>query len=518
METNDKDNQTMTTKKTLNLWAIYGICLLISTVFFFLFGFNSPIYTFNSDNDYNWFMTVGHGLVADKLPYRDLFEHKGPIVYLVTGFCCLFPNPNVTMLFLEIIPMSLFFFFTYRIAIKHLNTFYSLLAVSIMAVTIFTSWCRTHSAATVEEFTLPIYAYFLLCWLEFFLEKREWNWVRALCLGLCFGVMIWVKYTLIYFIIVPIIIWLIQSLRARQYRTLIINILLIIAGIIIITLPNLIFFAANHALNDLIYVYFIINLTAYGTTNLFMVLTSFGIFFLIGPILLFFILWGVARFTIKYWREHTGYLLLISFLITLGLLTWSAKTITYYFSELIPYAILGIVDVLTWVSAKLTLPHWRKRLYIAITGLCVLVTIPLSIYTYEIGRGRNAYTPLVIADEIHAYETTNNTTATLYCYKIGDFGFYNAAGIVPNNYFFGNNVFDEDRFPSMYQAFNYYITNQTSDFVVTERSTWETEQNFLSQYYQPYINNDLDASTYHYHKMHYFYYRNYDFVLLIKKS
>ena len=33
---------------SLNLWTVYGICLLISTVFFFLFGFNSPIYTYEA--------------------------------------------------------------------------------------------------------------------------------------------------------------------------------------------------------------------------------------------------------------------------------------------------------------------------------------------------------------------------------------------------------------------------------------------------------------------------------------
>ena len=94
---NDRETQTnMQSAKTatLSLWASYGICLAISAVFFFLFGFNSPIYTFNSDIDYNWFMTMGHGLVAGKIPYRDLFEQKGPIIYFVTAFCCRFPHPG----------------------------------------------------------------------------------------------------------------------------------------------------------------------------------------------------------------------------------------------------------------------------------------------------------------------------------------------------------------------------------------------------------------------------------------
>lgn len=515
--TNEKYPSEQPEQPTLNWWAVYGVCLLISAIFFFVFGLNSPIYTFNSENDYNWFITMGHGLVGGKLPYRDLFEQKGPITYFVTAFCCLFQNPNFVMLWIEIFTMSLFFFFTYRIAKKRLNTFYSLLTVTIMAVLISTSWCRTRSAAVVEEFILPIYAYFLLCWIEFLLDKKDWNWVRALCLGLCFGIILWVKYTLVYFMLVPMIIWLIQSMREKKYRTIILNLLLMVAGVIMITLPIVIFFATNHALSDLIHVYFLLNLTAYGTTDALMVLSSFGVFFVVGPLVLFFIIWGVVRFAIKYWHQRVGWLLLIAFLINLALLVWSARGSAYYYIGVLPYAILGIIDLLMMISQKITLPRWHKWLYVAITVISLIISIPCSVFTLEWGRGRNAYTPLVIADEIHNYETTNHVSATLFTYKIGDFGFYNAAGIIPSDYYFANNLFAVDRLPEMYEGFERSISEQHCDFVITERKTWDNETDFLSQYYQPY-HGTIEASTYHYHKMHYFYYREFDFVLLIKKS
>ena len=90
-------------------WKVYSFCLLVSSIFFLLFGSNSPIYNFNSEIDYQWMITMGHGLVNGKIPYRDLFEQRGPFVYFFTGFCCLFSNPNIVMFILEIICMSLFF-------------------------------------------------------------------------------------------------------------------------------------------------------------------------------------------------------------------------------------------------------------------------------------------------------------------------------------------------------------------------------------------------------------------------
>ena len=503
-------------QQELNLWAVYGICLLISTVFFLLFGFNSPIYTFNSDHDFQWYMTVGNSLTKGKIPYRDIFEHKGPLVYFVFAFACLFANPGILILILEIICMSLFFFFTYRICKKRLNTFYSLIAIPLLAFAIFTSWCRIRSAAIVEEFALPIYAYFLLCWLEFLTEKKHWNWVRALCLGLCFGVLLWVKYTLFYFMLVPMIVWFILSLRRRQYRTLMINVLCIIAGVLIITAPILFFYALHHAIDDLFYVYFYINLTAYGASNLQSILSAAGLFFIIGPALVILIILGVISFSIKYWREQTGWLLLISFIINFILLTYSANTIAYYYSGLIPYCILGIISILEHINTKLTLQRYRKLIFITLVILCIGITIPFSILTYEWGRNKNEYTPLAIAEVIKNHQISEQKQCTLFCYKIYDFGFYNATNILPNNYFFVNSAFDENRFPKMYESFRASITNQTSDFVITHLSTWNNEKSFLSQYYRPYTNH-AETSTYTYDKVKYYSRKTYKFILLIKK-
>lgn len=498
--------------KNFRHWKIYGICLLIACVFFFLFGFNSPIYTFNSEPDYNWFITMGHGLLAGKIPYRDLFEQKGPVVYFVTAFACLFPNPNLIVFFLEIFSMSLFFFFAYRIISKSLNTFYSLTAILVLALAIFTSWSRIRSAATVEEFSLPIYTYFLLCWLEYMTEHKDWNWVRALCLGLCLGLMLWIKFTLVYFILVPMLIWFISNLYHHKYRFLFNNLVMMFCGVIIITIPNIIFYLANHALGDLFHVYFVINLTSYGSTNFKTLLNSCLRSFSVGPLILILIIWGVVRFTIKHRHEKISWLLLIAFLVNYLLLVFSAKGILYYFSGLFPYAVLGCMDILSLIQSKINFVKHQKLIYTIIAVICLAICTPCSILISEWGRSKDDYVPLVVADVIHDYENTNNTKATLFCYKIIDFGFYNAAGIVPNNYFFCNNTFSKESFPEMYQAYNDYITQQTSDFIITKQTTWEKEYDLLSQYYQPYTD-----TIYHYHQLHYFYYRDIDFILLIKK-
>lgn len=512
----EKENTINPQKKDLSLWAVYGICLFISAIFFFFFGFNSPLFTFNSHSDFNWFMTTGNGLANGKIPYRDLFEHKGPIVYFVFAFACLFPRPGFIILLIEIISMSLFFFFAYKISKKFLNTFYSLIVIPLLAFAVFTCWCRMVSASSIEEFALPIYTYFLLCWLEFLQEKKSWTWIQALCLGICFGIIFWAKFTLVYFLIAPIIIWLIISLYRQEWQTIINNLLYMLAGVLIITIPILLFFALNNAIDDLFYVYFYINITAYGTTDPSTTFDSLKFFFLIGPVILFLILYGVIRFTIDQWHNKTGWLLLIAFLVTFILIVCSCKRLVYYYGCLFPYAILGLIYILNWISKKYSTQKLKVLIFTSITILCLLTTIPLSTITSEWKQNKDELAPLAIAEVINNYETTNNRKATLFCYKIWDFGFYNSSKIIPNNYFFARNYFDGRRFSALDESIYNSIKNQVSEFVITEFKTWEKEKdNFLSLYYEPYKIDDK-VNIYHHRIINRFSYDDYDFILLKK--
>ena len=513
-------SETNTTKKPLNLWAVYGICLFISAIFFYLFGFNSPIYTFNSNPDYQWFMTMGNGLVHGKIPYRDLFEHKGPIVYFVYAFACLFTTPGIIILIIEIICMSLFFFFAYRICKKYLNTFYSLIAIPILAFAIFSSDCRLCNGSAVEEFALPIYTYFLLCWLEFFWENKQWDYKRSLCLGLCFENILWIKFTLVYFVLTPMVVWILVNICRRQYRTLFTNMLWMLFGILIITIPILLFYTLHHAIDDLFYVYFYINLSAYGSTNPKIYLSTFKLFFTIGFTIVFLIFSGISTFTFKYRKSYHGWILLLVFLVNFILLIFTAKRLRYYYIELIPYGILGIISILDWFNKKLTTQRFRKYysiIYVSIVLTLITLCTALSFtFTHELGRKSEEYTPLVVANIINDYDKSHSTQSTLFCYKIHDYGFYNAASIIPNNYFYGKNFMTEDRFPEMYESHKNSIINQTSDFIITELNTYNKEKEFLSQYYEPFTKN-IKTSTFYYHKVSYFNYKDLKFVLLYKK-
>ena len=508
-ENNDQTNTAPT--KELSLWKVYGICLLISTIFFFLFGFNSPIYKFNSDPDYNIHVTMGNALIHGKVPYRDLFDHKGPLVYFLYGFCCLFPTPRLAMLLIEIFCMSLFFFFAFRIARKFLNTFCSLLIIPILAFIVFPSWNRVTNASCIEEFCLPMLTYFLYCWIEFILEKKQWTWTRSLIIGICIGIIFWSKFTILSFMIVPMIIWAIKNIYNRQYY-IFYNILFIAIGLIIISMPIILFYGLQNALGVLFKVYLGTNITGYGINTNRNVIEYFKSFFDYNPFVIFLISYGLTRFVLMHCNSNKKPIV-FSFLSTFIMLIFTAHHNNYYFNTLIPYTIFGVIIILEFFNSKIDLTKKLLKKYFLLLFCCILACLPISILPLELNRNQDEYKALEIAKVIK--EELPKSNITIFCYEIPDLGIYSALNIMPNNYFFVKNNFSEIQLPEMYKSFENSIRTQTSDFIITTVLNWEKEKNFISQYYKP-LTGYIKSSSFEYLKLHYFYYLHYHLIILKK--
>ena len=62
-------------------WA--AACLLLAAAVITLCSKSSPLYPFNDWVDANCYLTIGHGILRGQMPYRDLIDHKGPLLYLL---------------------------------------------------------------------------------------------------------------------------------------------------------------------------------------------------------------------------------------------------------------------------------------------------------------------------------------------------------------------------------------------------------------------------------------------------
>ena len=58
-------------------------CILSALVFITICSKSSPLYAFNDWVDANCYFTVGKSIFKGLVPYRDLFEQKGPVIYFI---------------------------------------------------------------------------------------------------------------------------------------------------------------------------------------------------------------------------------------------------------------------------------------------------------------------------------------------------------------------------------------------------------------------------------------------------
>ena len=58
-------------------------CLLCSLAVLAVCSRSSPLYATNDWVDANIYFTIGRGMHQGLMPYRDLLDHKGPLLYLL---------------------------------------------------------------------------------------------------------------------------------------------------------------------------------------------------------------------------------------------------------------------------------------------------------------------------------------------------------------------------------------------------------------------------------------------------
>ena len=486
-------------------WVVYLICLSVAFVFMFFYGLNSPIHVFNTQCDYQWYMTIGHGIVTGKVPYRDLFEQKGPLIYAVFAVACWFPKPQFVIWCVEIICVSLFLFFCYRIARKFLSPWLALLVVPLMMMVLSVNRVRALNGACVEEYCLPIFAHGLLCFLNLIIDRQKGTWRRCLALGISIGLLFWTKFTMLEFYLIPLIIWLILAIKERNLLRLVRNGLIMVGGFLIVTVPIIIIFAVVGALDDLFSVYLLINVSNYNTGNEDDNYHGFWYKFIMswftGWYFVFMLIWGLVCFAVNYRKNKVGLVFGVT-LISTWLLVGFVGAYHYYYIPMYAYVVIGVIYLVKVVSQMLqaieVIIHRRRARVFGFTIAVVVsffAALPFVTSIKEINRGRDDYAQLVVADIIAEYNQTAEQPATLFCYFMADCGFYNAAGIVPNLYFYAKHGFSRKGLPEMYESFDTTISEQMCDFVITYRFTYEDDQELLSTYYHPYFDNDLEAST-----------------------
>lgn len=227
---------------------------------------SSPLYPFNDWCDPNCFVTVARGWVNGMLPYRDLYEQKGPLLYLLhAGACLISDHSFFGVWLLEIAACLAAILLILRIfALRGWNCRLTMLGVT--AALLYFSGVFV-SGDTAEELCMPFLLYALLVGVRAAEAERLPGKREGFRIGLTSACVLMIKYTMVglylgWFVGIALLFF-----RLRKGKKLISFALCIAAGVGTAVLPMTLYFAANGALGDLIQVYFLDNILLYTKTQ-----------------------------------------------------------------------------------------------------------------------------------------------------------------------------------------------------------------------------------------------------------
>lgn len=427
--------------------------LLISFVFITITSKLSPIYPVNDWVDTNAFFTMGKAMMRGFTIYKDLFEQKGPLLYLIYGIGYLISNKSFFGVYLlEVLSFSIFLKYVHLILdlLECKNQKFLLIVISFF-ITISPSFSGGGSA---EEFCFPFIAYNFLMILRI-IKDKDINSKQIFLNGLFCGCVFIIKFNLVSFWI-PFVLFIFR--RDNKFK----NCIIFFCSCILPFLFSLLYFFLKNGVYEYIDVYFFKNFFGYNKgsfnlENIYNILLS-------NDYVLFFL---IIVFFIYAFKERMLNFYFIIFVIPFYFICCQNIYMIYYS---IPFYII-MIPIFVFVFDRINFKKWYLFLIIFLTFLF----------------GKNTYMLKYQSSDFVQYKFSqiinNYDDKSLLNYNLLDAGFYLKSNIVPNVRFFESQNFS---FDEMISSLKGYVDTKSVNFVVfvSQENDFKFADNIVKKKYK----------------------------------
>lgn len=229
---------------------------IFSALFVFFNSKNSPLYLFNEWGDANIYFSMGKGMMNGLIPYKDIFDHKGPFIFFIYSLGYLISNDSFLGIYIiESVFLFVNLIFAFKIASIFLNKQYSFIVSLAYAVLIFN---KTYYGGSAEEFlsvfiTISFYYFILYFKDKDHVQGKEYK--HLLIHGIMCSLAFLSKLSVCVFWMPLLIILLYDSIAEKKYREIINKSFFFIVGFFLPILPFFLYFVVNRALGDFYFGY-----------------------------------------------------------------------------------------------------------------------------------------------------------------------------------------------------------------------------------------------------------------------
>lgn len=326
------------------------------------------------------FQTIGKYWAEGYLPYVDLFDHKGPIIFLINAVGYALCG-RTGVFALQILFLAASEYLAYRLVSERLGGGLSVIAALLLPVALAANWTEGN---TTEEYILPLlfasYWHMLRWGCRF--ERGECSHAprAAFLYGATFAFALLTRVTNALGVCLGVLLIAAALIARRQRKSLWRNALGFVLGAAALTLPFCVYFAAHGALYDMWYGTLLFNLdysAASGTEMQYGLTTLLVLFrrYIFGWCLVGAALWGMVLKREGRGRLVSAFWLIIALLNTLFMYT--LNDYAHYGICLLPLLYVALAEL-----CAPTLAPERKRLTCA--ALLAMVAVVLLSCTAKI--------------------------------------------------------------------------------------------------------------------------------------
>lgn len=473
-------------KKIKQNHLFFFYCFLIAFFYLLFTSKNSFLYTFNDWADANSFFTVGKSIFRGIVPYRDLFEQKGLLLYFIYGIGSILSSTTFHGVFiLEVFFFTFFLYYIYKTISLFLNEKYTYILLPLITYFIVSSLSFFNSGSA-EEFCLPMFSYTLYSFLKYF-KLNSLTQKELLINGIMAGMVLMIKYNMLGFWISIMFFLFLHILLKKGIKELIISISFFLLGMFLPFGVCSIYLFINGAFMDFIECYFITNIKyypnnvdLYSRLHYLWVILSAAIYnskFLVK----YLFIWLVFLLVPIKIKRYAKISIVFTFVIMYIFIYWGLREYSYYFLPMhifLIFSLIGICYLIENIKEKLKIPSFHLKYlpafcFLVGLGMCYLVVNPK-----EFLKDKSDIFQYQFAEYLSQYDNP-----TLLNIGSLDMGVYTTSNIVPSTRFFHLMNFDYDLFPDNYDALKKSVENKETQFLVyTTNSDIENDDYDFSNY------------------------------------
>ena len=490
----------MAHNKRKDLQWIYAVLVVYCFAIMLFCTKSSPLFAFNDWFDANCYFTMGKGLMNGRVPYVDLIDNKGPLLFLIYGLAWLLGNTGFTGVYLfQCAFLALSVIYSYRLAALFMKRRFFCVLIAIlspipMLARRFYALGFDYGGGGPEEICRALMIVSLYYYVFYDSKPEQYKPRHSVIQGVLFGCVFLMKFSLATFWTGFLAAILGELVLKKKWRQALRHIGGFVLGTAGVALPYVVYGFVTHSLPAFYDTYFLFNSRYTGVDAVPMAEKLIRAFIdamqaMGGNLLFFALLLAGLVFIFLHCKKCLIVAYSSSLLLFLVVSFMAELQLHYLYIPITTFQLIGLVAVCVLVERKALKMQSRRTVQITAVSLVAAFTIGINgLAAYPLFLTDEQTTQQQMAKVIWQEATSDPITLLEIGHNIGglDSGFYTAAGIIPQEpYFYIPNHISHDAFPTPRDAQKSAVFGLKTEFIISRSENNDISHNpyNLKRYY-----------------------------------